>query len=194
MILQPVFSDFVFVQEIDVNNEELKKVCLDKQQKDEGRVLSNVGGWQSNDLSSLDGEFNLLFEKIHLSLYEVLGLVGIRKNLVLLNAWINVNKHKDYNSLHYHPRSVVSGVYYIHVPEDSNSNIIFNDGSPKKTSQIDHLKIEIEKYNEFTSSTWEFKSREGRLLLFPSWLDHLVEPNQSQEPRISISFNFGYQK
>jgi uncharacterized protein (TIGR02466 family) len=33
------------------------------------------------------------------------------------------------------------------------------------------------------------KVKNGTLLLFPSWLEHSVPPNRSNEPRISVSFN-----
>jgi hypothetical protein len=38
-----------------------------------------------------------------------------------------------------------------------------------------------------------FEPLEGRLIMFPGWLPHEVEPNLSEEEdniRISISFNF----
>ena len=31
---------------------------------------------------------------------------------------------------------------------------------------------------------------EGRILMFPAWLWHCVEPNESNDIRISVSFNF----
>ena len=31
---------------------------------------------------------------------------------------------------------------------------------------------------------------EGRIIMFPSWLWHSVEPNESNDIRISVSFNF----
>ena len=30
----------------------------------------------------------------------------------------------------------------------------------------------------------------NRLIMFPAWLNHCVDPNQSNEIRISVSFNF----
>ena len=30
----------------------------------------------------------------------------------------------------------------------------------------------------------------GRIIMFPSWLWHAVEPNESNDIRISVSFNF----
>jgi uncharacterized protein (TIGR02466 family) len=34
-----------------------------------------------------------------------------------------------------------------------------------------------------------FNPLEGRMLIFPSYLAHQVEPNESDEDRISVSFN-----
>ena len=32
--------------------------------------------------------------------------------------------------------------------------------------------------------------KEGRIIMFPAWLWHGVEPNESNDIRISVSFNF----
>ena len=34
------------------------------------------------------------------------------------------------------------------------------------------------------------KPIEGRIIMFPAWLWHSVEPNKSNDIRISVSFNF----
>ena len=36
---------------------------------------------------------------------------------------------------------------------------------------------------------YDFYPKEGRLLLFPSHLTHLVQQNESRQDRVSISFN-----
>jgi hypothetical protein len=38
---------------------------------------------------------------------------------------------------------------------------------------------------------WHFDIPVGRVIIFPSWISHSVEPNQSSTDRISISFDFG---
>ena len=35
--------------------------------------------------------------------------------------------------------------------------------------------------------------KEGRLVIFPSWMSHQVTPNFTNEDRISYSFNITYQ-
>ena len=51
------------------------------------------------------------------------------------------------------------------------------------------LKIPFEKYNEYNSSNWTIPVNEGKLLLFPSGLQHSVPNNFSEDTRISLAFN-----
>ena len=49
------------------------------------------------------------------------------------------------------------------------------------------------KPGELPSYLWRevhFEPIAGRLIMFPSWLNHCVDPNQSNDIRISVSFNF----
>ena len=44
-------------------------------------------------------------------------------------------------------------------------------------------------YTPFNSSKHTIVPREGQLLVFQSWFQHLVKENRSDQDRISISFN-----
>jgi len=43
--------------------------------------------------------------------------------------------------------------------------------------------------NYLTYNKVEYKPQQGDLLIFPTWLEHEVETNFSDEPRISLAFN-----
>ena len=45
------------------------------------------------------------------------------------------------------------------------------------------------KYNQYNSSNWTIPVKEGKLLLFPSGLQHSVPNNLSLDTRISLAFN-----
>jgi uncharacterized protein (TIGR02466 family) len=47
----------------------------------------------------------------------------------------------------------------------------------------------INEFNYFNSNEWHVQPEEGTLIVFPSWLNHLVLPNEGEEERISIAFN-----
>ena len=54
-----------------------------------------------------------------------------------------------------------------------------------------HLPLYIEKPNYFNSTRATYAGKTGGLYIFPGWLKHSVQGNQSNTDRISISFNFG---
>ena len=47
----------------------------------------------------------------------------------------------------------------------------------------------ITQHTGFTAEEERMRPEEGRMYIFPGWLEHGVEPNQSTEDRVSISFN-----
>ena len=49
--------------------------------------------------------------------------------------------------------------------------------------------FEFQEYTPVTSSRYVITPEDNLLVLFPSNLYHHVEPNQSNEDRISLSFN-----
>jgi len=90
----------------------------------------------------------------------------------------------DKHALHTHQNSILSGVFYLEVPEGS-SNIVFHDPRPfRKFVNYPTLKN--------TEVTWDqifFKPEKGLLLLWESWIEHEVPVNSNQEGRITLVFN-----
>lgn len=109
-----------------------------------------------------------------------------------IQAWPNVNQGGDYHTLHNHPHSYLSGTYYVQVPpqqrhpqqrSDNNPGCIsFFDPRPQAnmTAIAGDAQIEAEH---------RVLPEEGMILLWPSFVHHFVHPNQSDLPRISVSFN-----
>jgi uncharacterized protein (TIGR02466 family) len=48
---------------------------------------------------------------------------------------------------------------------------------------------ENQKANYFTATSWTYSSEAGKVVLFPSWLEHSVGANKTDDVRVSISFN-----
>ena len=76
-------------------------------------------------------------------------------------------------------------MFYLQVPKDSGS-LIFHDPRPQ-SEVLSPPKKQGENLHTAHRVTWEPKQND--LLVFPSWLQHEVEINNSQEERIVISFN-----
>jgi uncharacterized protein (TIGR02466 family) len=101
-----------------------------------------------------------------------------------LSAWANVHNPGGYNVLHTHPGCVMSGSFYLSLPEGSGP-LIFDDPRPGIQHNM-HL------FNgPYPNACMPFvvEPRVGQLIVFPSWLGHLVEPHLSKINRICIAMN-----
>ena len=146
--------------------------------KDEGVTKSNRGGWQSEllppngELEPLSAEISEFCKSINLGINEI----------VIPQMWINVNKKNDWNTIHSHGQYTLSGTYYVKVPSDSGK-IVFRD--PRPVALTNSFMVNRFDKGEFR----KVKPIEGLLILFPSYLEHFVEPSNADEDRISISFD-----
>ena len=112
-----------------------------------------------------------------------------------IQGWANVNRYGDYHNLHNHPHSYLSGTYYVKVPvtetqvhaggsrSDLNPGAIsFFDPRPQANMTAVDGDGQIDPEHRILPEP-------GLILLWPSFLHHLVHPNLSEELRVSISFN-----
>ena len=104
--------------------------------------------------------------------------------------WLNVNRRHAINKAHDHPFSFMSGVFYIKAPEKSGDLVLHNDHNKILYTRNFHSQY-IKKWNSYNSVTYRLEPEENVLILFPSSVWHDVEPNLSDEARISLSFNVG---
>jgi len=108
------------------------------------------------------------------------------RKLALDSLWINVMNKGAVHAAHIHPHAVVSGTYYVTVPDKAGA-IRFEDPRLPMLMAAPPRKANAKPANRpFVSVT----PKAGMLLLWESWLRHGVEPNHARRPRISISFNY----
>lgn len=147
---------------------------------------TNIKGWQSaNNLQTLPQ-----FHDINLRILQVCQRVAesqnFRSGLVLQHqAWLNISPPGASNQIHYHPNCHFSGVYYVSLDAPSCGSIFFRD--PRVASRM--LTYPVDTPTEFTASELRMRPEEGRMYVFPGWLEHGVDENLSSTDRISISFN-----
>ena len=99
----------------------------------------------------------------------------------LMGWWLNVNEKGDFNVLHTHPLANASIVFYL---TDNHGSLIFQH--PSSHSRWAFIKA----FNERHAT--RFFANAGDMLVFPADLEHCVEPNERDEPRISISMNLKF--
>ena len=106
---------------------------------------------------------------------------------VLGNMWANINPPGGMNRAHQHPNSLWSGVYYIKAPKNSGDLKIDDPRSSAAMVRPNQKKGPVPP-RLFRETHYEPVA--GRCIMFPSWLMHCVDPNESNDIRISVSFNF----
>ena len=99
-------------------------------------------------------------------------------------CWATVALQHDSFELHQHANSFLSGAFYLDV-EDGAEPILFRD--PRAQNRTVDLAVEEEL--RINQKYYRISPRNGRLIVFPAWLEHRVGANQSTVPRVSMSFN-----
>jgi len=144
-----------------------------------------------NELHRFSSTFEKLEKKIarHVKIFAKALDFDLRdREVFMTDCWVNVMPAHTTHSLHLHPLSFISGTYYVQTPEDC-PGIKFEDPRLDRFMAAPPRKVKTQDINE-TFVTYPAVA--GNVILFESWLRHEVPPNQSNEERISISFNYGW--
>ena len=154
--------------------------------KNEGLKRSNVGGWHSGELRDDYNKAPLDWVGRQIHACTSAGLAQSRNittpiDIQLDSSWFIINHKNNWNSPHTHMPAQWSGVLYLSVNESNagteGGRIIFVDPIPLGPVYRNPINAIIQ-------------PQEGLMLIFPSYLTHMVEPHFSDEKRISLSFNF----
>lgn len=173
-------------------NKELRHAILAREREDRGDTKSNVGGWQSQDGvlewcgrpgKVLIGRMVELANEATRQLFAEYGINA--ETRWKINVWANVNRVGDFNKTHVHPGATWSGTYYVDPGEpapDEPHGTPFNLLNPAPAVA-----------NCFFASLLPggilVRPEAGLMILFPSYVPHLVFPHRGKRPRISIAFN-----
>lgn len=110
---------------------------------------------------------------------------SIEDEYQIVESWLNIFEKDNNIGLHEHgyQPNTVSGVYY-HKADKDCGMISFKSPNPFVIS----FPHRCEQYSNIVRVPPE----QGMIILFPSWLQHKVEPNRSDNERISLSFNIEF--
>jgi uncharacterized protein (TIGR02466 family) len=102
-----------------------------------------------------------------------------------LEAWANVSRLGHFNRTHTHAGTTWSGTYYVDPgdppPEDEyGTPIHFFDPCQGRSNTFMPLIVPISVL---------IRPEPGLMIIFPSYLPHMVYPHRGSRPRISIAFN-----
>ena len=153
----------------DIDNEQLAEIIVNHGRREN----ENVGDTTHEDFDFPDNE---QFRKLIAYIKKEFNYINPERKLVLKNYWANVQEKRESSTLHDHydpcEKLSLSGVYYVQLLEGAG-NLVFN--IPE---------------NQYNKIRFQITPMVGQYFLFPSWLEHFVTRNYSDDYRISISFNW----
>ena len=186
-VVQPVFSNPVAQQPIgrelhSWENKSFKKILRN--------MSSNVGNLKSDDdyvlerkgLEDIKTFFEASINKFVTDIYKPKNNV----EFYITQSWLNVNKNNMFHHRHYHPNSYLSGVFYLSCTD--NDKIQFYN-TPQTSILSDLFESSEENANIFNSGMYSFNIKKLDLMIFPSYLEHGVPTNTTNQIRTSLSFN-----
>ena len=184
----------------DLLNAELKRVIAGRQAQDSGVEISNVGGWQS-DTAMLrwggDPALRLLDRIVATADAFTVDIKadGAPRFRWSPEMWANVSPPGASNSLHLHPGSFWSAVYYIDDGYAGSSDralggelVFFDPRMPAIRMNAPDLRF---RRPGGTPDHHESMMRpaSGMIVMFPAWLSHSVRPYRGTGSRISVAVN-----
>ena len=187
MIKEGFFPTLIYAEDFKLDTNQMAQNIIQWSKEDEGVKKTNVNGWHSQTDMHNRPEYKPLVDELFRMVHEVFNEEFLDGDPKLGNMWANINPPGGYNMPHVHPNALFSGVYYVKTPPNCGK-LICNDPRPgiqtcmpnrKKGEPPKHLWREV-----------NLQPQENRAIMFNSWLWHQVEPNEANEDRISVSFNF----
>lgn len=131
----------------------------------------------------------LMLEEINTISRNFLEVLGLDPEMdLIIENWLNLNNKLSGHYHHEHYSSVVSGVLYLETDGESG-NLIFCDPVKTRTQAQVYNATKRLATNQYNFQTVTVKPEAGKVVLFESWLTHVVEPNTTDNNRISIAFN-----
>jgi uncharacterized protein (TIGR02466 family) len=180
-----IFKIPIFCKKIELDSQKIIKECLSLKEESQGRICTNIGGWQSNDILN-NKVFDDLVTEVISTCFDVSNVLKL-KIVGQIKYWANVNQYSHFNRQHIHPGCILSAVYYAKCSDNSGEIVFLN---PPYNIMGYSWANSITDYNNYNSTEYKIFPEEGLLVVFPSWLEHYVGVNQDKsQDRISISFN-----
>jgi len=185
------FSTPVWINKINNSesiNTELKNYIYKKKEKNpEGTKKSNVNGWHSDEFDLKNENLKNFISEISKNIESAIKDMDwdLETQIVKITSmWSIINNKDAFNEKHHHGNSALSAAYYVKA-EQNAGNIVFYD--PRQANVFHHPTSK--QVNSVNAQVQSVTPKAGTLVLFPSYLEHKVNPNLSNEERIVISFN-----
>jgi uncharacterized protein (TIGR02466 family) len=130
---------------------------------------------------------DIVLKEIELYTRELLA-VSSTIEFYVTNSWVNRHRRGQSAGPHMHHNSLISGVLYLKVA-DNSGDLVFHRDVLTLVPFPPALDLDIDKFNIYNCKSWAHKPKTNDICLFPSVVSHSVDPNESDEERWSLAFN-----
>jgi len=177
-----VFATNIFVQDNFVFEETATQMKNYIQRLWQEREPGN--NWQTDPDLHTKEEFKIFSDMVLERSKEIIKILDYDvEDIAITDMWGNVLEKGEAHPPHTHSNNFLSGVYYLH--SDKAAGIQFFDPRPS----ADVIVPRKTKKTHNNSNLLSFASKTNRAVFFPSWLNHWVPQNISNNKRISIAWN-----
>ena len=187
MIIEKFFPTIIYGKDVQLDNNKLAQDIVNWSNQDKGVSKTNYKGWHSTTDMGQKPEYQQLVTELLRMQKEIYANEHIDRHAILGNMWANINPPGGLNQPHIHPNALFSGVYYVKSQPNCGRLKVMD---PRPGVQFI---MPTRKPGNPGKDMWRDVNIEpvvGRIIMFPAWLWHSVEPNKSNDIRISVSFNF----
>jgi uncharacterized protein (TIGR02466 family) len=191
MQFESVFSNFLAVDDLNLDNNVIESYCrenIKRYPSPHGNNQSYIIN-QEHSYNNIRSEIQPLINIVNTKINELHRFLQFSETHYqkICDAWINLNQCENTSQPHYHVGKFFSVVYYVKANANSGK-LYFTNPDVGKQFAIDHHNV-VGTYNQYNTCVKWVIPKTGRLVIFPAWLSHHVEPMNTDEDRISIGFN-----
>lgn len=176
----------------DILSNEQHQTLIDHVDKIKQEIPSGGKDWFGSIYTSYetfdirkDIMFESLLEKVEYHVNDYAIMHNSHHKYKCREAWFNESIGNQFQEFHTHANNIISAVYYLRAPEGSGE-IVFKD--PKQPDMMP-LK-EIDSLNNLNFGNASFDPIENSLIIFRSYLPHMVKPGTNKIGRISVALNY----
>jgi len=103
----------------------------------------------------------------------------------ITTSWITKTKQGQKCFMHNHKNCMFSAVYYYSDYDDDTGKLVFDNPFKDMSSYM----VENEQDDPFNRASIKITPRSKSLIIFPSFMKHVIDVHKSKQPRLSLAFN-----
>ncbi len=168
--------------------EDYEKFRKEKKETIPGSPTREWYGYQQNTSYQIlkDQKFSRLHNWIDVQVKEVAESVSLSKEIYCAQGWFNSYEKYDYTEYHNHSPSIFSCVYFLNCEEETGAKLLIKNNNDSgglanicKTPALTPV-VSFMYHNPFP----------GKLVIFPSYLDHAVQQKNTDNLRMTLAYNY----